>query len=147
MVNTRIRRALGCAPCDRIAADKAAMLALPPVPPATGWRSSARLARDHYIRLDSNDYSVHPAVIGRRVEVIADLGRVRVLCGGQVVADHERAWAWHQTITDPAHHAAAKALRRQRAGVLRPVPEPQVEQRSLDVYDAALGTGADGGAA
>jgi hypothetical protein len=123
------------------------MLALPPVAPATGWRSSARLARDHYVRLDSNDYSVHPAVIGRRVEVVADLARVRVLCAGQVAADHERAWAWHQTITDPEHHAAAKALRRQRAGVLRPVPEPQVEQRSLAAYDAVLGTGADGGAA
>jgi transposase len=146
-VNTRTRRALGCAPSDRIAADKAAMLALPPVAPATGWRSSSRLARDHYIRLDSNDYSVHPAVIGRRIEVVADLDRVRVLSGGQLAADHERAWSWHQTITDPEHHAAAQALRRQRARVLRPAPEPEVELRSLDVYDALLGTGADGGAA
>ena len=56
--------------------------ALPPVAPATGWRISTRLARDHYIRLDTNDYSVHPAVIGRRIEVIADLQRVRVLCDG-----------------------------------------------------------------
>ena len=31
MVNARRRRALGCAPTDRIAADRAAMLALPPV--------------------------------------------------------------------------------------------------------------------
>jgi len=147
VMNTRTRRALGCAPADRIAADKQAMLALPPVAPATGWRSSARLARDHYVRLDSNDYSVHPGVIGRRVEVVADLARVRVLCAGQVAADHERAWAWHQTITDPEHHAAAKALRRQRAGVLRPAAEPEVEQRSLALYDAVLGTGADGGAA
>jgi hypothetical protein len=43
MVNARTRRALGCAPAERIAADKAAMVALPPVPPVTGWRSSARL--------------------------------------------------------------------------------------------------------
>ena len=50
-----------------------AMLALPPVAPATGWRSSTRLPRDHYVRLDGNDYSVHPAVIGRRIEVVADL--------------------------------------------------------------------------
>ena len=85
-------------------------------------------------------------MIGRRVEVVADLDRVRVLCDGQVVADHERAWAWHQTITDPEHSPAAKVLRRQRAAVLRPVPEPR-SQRCLAVYDAVLGTGADGGAA
>jgi len=139
VVNQRRRRALGCAPADRIAADKAAMLALPPVAPATGWRFSARLARDHYIRLDSNDYSVHPAVIGRRIEATADLGRVRVACDGKVVADHQRIWAWHQTISDPAHVAAARQLRRDRAGVLRPVPEPEVEQRCLGDYDAALG--------
>jgi transposase len=145
VVNTRPRRALGCAPADRITADRQAMLALPPVPPATGWRLSARLARDHYIRLDANDYSVHPAVIGRRVEIIADLASVRVLCEGKVAASHDRLWARHQTISDPEHVAAARMLRRQRAAVLRPVPEPEVEQRDLAVYDTALGL--DGGVA
>ena len=145
MVNQRRRRALGCAPADRIAADRAAMLALPPVPPATGRRFSARLARDHYIRLDGNDYSVHPAVIGRRIEVIAGLGRVRAVCDGKAVADHERVWAWHQTISDPAHVAAARALRERRAVALRPVAEPEVEQRCLADYDAALGV--EGGVA
>jgi hypothetical protein len=57
--------------------------------------------------LDSNDYAVNPAVIGRRIEVVADLDRVRVLCDGRVVADHERIRAKHQTITDPQHLAAA----------------------------------------
>jgi transposase len=145
MVNTRPRRALGCSPADRITADVAAMLALPPVAPATGWRFSVRLACDPYIRLDSNDYSVHPAVIGRRVEAIADLQRVRIVCDGKVVAGHERIWAWHQTISDPEHIAAARSLRRQRVGALRPAPEPEVEQRSLAVYDTALGL--DGGVA
>ncbi len=139
VVNTRVRRALGCSPADRITADRQAMLALPPVPPATGWRSSARLARDHYVRLDSNDYSVHPAVIGRRVQVTADLDRVKVTCEGRVVADHERIWAWHQTITDPAHLAAARALRRERMTVIRPPREAEVQIRSLADYDAALG--------
>jgi transposase len=145
IVNARTRRALGCAPTERITADRAAMLTLPPVAPATGWRASTRLARDHYIRLDSNDYSVHPGVIGRRIEVIADLHRVRALCDGKVVADHERVWAWHQTISDPEHVAAARALRRERVGVLRPVGEPDVEQRALSDYDTALGL--DGGVA
>jgi len=138
--NARPKRVLGCAPADRITADKAAMLSLPPVPPATGWRSSSRLARDHYVRLDSNDYSVHPAVIGRRIEITADLQRVRVLCEGRIVADHARVWARHQTITDPAHLAAATALRQYRGAVLRPVTEPDVEQRRLADYDIALGT-------
>jgi Mu transposase-like protein len=111
VVNTRTRRALGCAPSDRITADRQAMLALPPVAPATGWRASTRLPRDHYIRLNSNDYSVHPGVIGRRVEIIADLARVRAVCDGKLVADHERIWAWHQTISDPEHVAAATPLR------------------------------------
>jgi transposase len=147
LVNTRVRRALGCAPADRIAADRAAMLGLPPVAPQTGWRSALRLPRDHYVRLDANDYSVHPAAIGRRVEVVAGLDRVRAFCGGQVVADHERSWARHQVITDPEHKAAAAALRRQRVGLLRPVgQEPEVEQRSLSVYDALAGGDGEGAA-
>jgi len=147
LVNTRTRRALGCAPADRIAADRHAMLGLPPVAPETGWRSSLRLPRDHYVRLDANDYSVHPAAIGRRIEVVAGLDRVRAWCGGQLVADHERAWSWHQVITDPGHKAAAAAMRRQRVGMLRPVgPEPEVEQRSLSVYDALAGGDGEGAA-
>jgi transposase len=145
LVNARPRRALGCSPAERITADKQAMLALPPVAPETGWRTWTRLARDHYVRVDSNDYSVHPAVIGRRIEVTADLARVRVLCDGQVVADHERSWAWHQSIGDPAHIAAARAMRRQRVTALRRAPEPEVEIRALGDYDAALGV--DGGVA
>jgi transposase len=146
-VNTRPRRALGCAPTDRIAADLAAMLPLPPVAPATGWRTSTRLARDHYVRLDGNDYSVHPTVIGRRIEVVADLHRVRAVCDGRIVADHERIWAKHQTISAAEHVAAARALRAQRVGVLRPAPPAgEVEIRPLSDYDTALGL-TDGGVA
>jgi transposase len=145
IANGRTKRSLGCAPAERIAADKAAMLALPPVAPATGWRASTRLARDYYVRIDSNDYSIHPAVIGRRIELIVNLDKVKALCDGRLVADHERAWAWHQTISDPEHVAAAKMLQRQRVGVLRPVVEAEIEQRCLADYDTALGL--DGGVA
>jgi transposase len=147
LVNTRPRRALGCAPTDRIAADLERMLPLPPVAPAIGWRSSTRLARDHYVRLDGNDYSVHPAVIGRRVEVAADLARVQVRCDGRLVADHERIWAKHQTISVDEHVAAARALRAERIGLLRPAPAAgEVEIRPLSDYDTALGL-TDGGVA
>jgi transposase len=137
--NRRWRRSMGCAPAERIAADKAAMLPLPPVAPATGWRASLRLPRDYYLRYDTNDYSVDPAVIGRRIEVAAGLERVRAFCDGRVVADHERIWARHQTLTDPARWAAAQALRRQRLSVVRPPAEPDVQIRCLADYDTALG--------
>ncbi|HET8591663.1 MAG TPA: IS21 family transposase [Nakamurella sp.] len=136
-VNTRWRRHLECAPADRIAADRAAMTGLPPVAPVTGWHKTARLPRDYYVRLDGNDYSVDPAVIGRRIQITADLARVKVTCDGRVVADHERIWARHQTLTDPAHLAAAAALRSARR-LLAPVPGPagaEVEYRDLAVYD------------
>ena len=145
ITNTRQRRVLGCAPSDRIAADRQAMLGLPPVAPVTGWRASTRLARDHYVRIDSNDYSIHPAVIGRRIELVVDLGHIKALCGGRLVADHARLWAKHQTITDADHLAAAKLLRRERIGLVRPVAEPEVEQRSLSDYDIALGLASDSG--
>ena len=140
--NTRWHRRLECRPSDRIGADRAAMIALPPLPPVTGWHKTARLPRDYYVRLDGNDYSVDPAVIGRRIEVRADLARVRVSCDGRVVADHERCWAKHQTLTDPAHLRAAKALRSARRLAAVPVPRPdEVEQRDLSVYDQITGQG------
>lgn len=134
--NHRQHRVLRCRPADRIEADKAAMLPLPPVDPVTGWRTHARLPRDHYVRLDTNDYSVHPAAVGRRIEVVADLARVRVWCAGRLVAAHDRIWAKHQTISDPAHLAAAKAMRRNRFDVLTLPSQVEVEQRLLTDYDA-----------
>jgi transposase len=137
--NHRQHRVLGCRPADRVQADKAAMLALPPVGPSIGWRTSTRLPRDHYVRLDGNDYSVHPVAVGRRIEVTADLARVRVWCAGTLVADHERVWAKHQTICDPTHVEAAKQLRRQRFDVVGPPAHVEVEQRRLTDYDTLLG--------
>ena len=140
--NTRWHRRLECRPADRIGADRAAMIALPPVPPVTGWHKTARLPRDYYVRLDGNDYSVDPAVIGRRIEVTAGLDRVRVSCDGRIVADHERCWAKHQTLTDPAHRQAAQALQSARRLAAVPVPRgDEVEQRDLAVYDLLSGSG------
>ena len=83
LANNRQHRGLGCRPVDRIDADRAAMVALPPVAPTVGWRLTTRLPRDHYVRLDANDYSVHPSVVGRRVDVTADATHVEGLCDGK----------------------------------------------------------------
>ena len=113
LANARVVRTIKTRPVDLLDADRAAMLPLPPVAPAVGWVNRVRLGRDYYVRVDSSDYSVDPAVIGRFVDVTADLARVEVRLDGRLVADHDRVWARGMTITDPAHVAAAKVLREQ----------------------------------
>ncbi|MEV6299568.1 IS21 family transposase [Actinoplanes sp. NPDC051861] len=137
--NQRVHRRLQARPVDRIDADRAAMLTLPPVTPVVGWRLSTRLPRDHYVRLDANDYSVHPSAIGRRVDVGADAEQVAVTCDGREVAAHARCWAAHQSITDPLHRDAATLLRavHRQAGV-SPV-RTEVEHRDLADYDRMFG--------
>lgn len=66
------------------------MVALPPVTPTTGSRLTARLPRDHCVRLAANDHSVHPSVVSRRVDVSADLIQVSAVCDGREVARHPR---------------------------------------------------------
>ena len=91
------------------------------------------------MRLDTCDYSVDPAVIGRMVDVRADLDRVTVTCEG-LAACHDRSWVAHQTITDPVHKAAADAMRaeRLRAKLAVPAAAVEVEQRDLSRYDALV---------
>jgi hypothetical protein len=75
------------------------------------------------------------------VEVGADLDRVRVACDGRLVADHQRCWARHQTLSDPAHLQAAAQLRRDRAvvGAASRRDPDEVQLRCLADYDAAFG--------
>ena len=144
IANGRVVRTIKARPIDLLDADKAAMLPLPPVPPAVGWVNRVRLGRDYYVRLDSNDYSVDPVVIGRFVDVTADLDRVEVRHEGRLVAGHERVWARGMTITDPTHVAAAKVLREQFQQP-RPATDPHEELvRDLTDYDRAFGL-IDGG--
>jgi len=134
--NNRIHSTLRCRPSDRIAEDRAAMMALPPVLPDPAWRETKRLGRDHWVRVGTCDYSVHPRAVGRRVEVRMDLEELAVTCAGDEVARHTRSWAKHRTITDPAHELARKVMRVFAAAV---ADNDDVEVRDLTVYDRATG--------
>ena len=143
LANARVVRTIKAAPVDRLDADRAAMLPLPPVALHLGWRTKIRLGRDYYVRLDTNDYSVDPAMIGRMVDVAADLHRVRVRAEGRVVAEHGRVWARGVTLTDPAHVETAARLRAQ-------FQQPRAAAagddliRDLSDYDRAFGLACDG---
>jgi transposase len=142
LANQRMVRTIKARPLDLIQADRAAMLALPPVVMGLGWREHVRLGRDYYVRLDSSDYSVDPTAIGRMVEVTADLDRVRVRLDGRVVADHARVWARGSTVADSAHVETAKLLRQQFQQP-RPAPAGDDLHRDLADYDRAFGLGGE----
>ena len=94
-----------------------------------------RVPPDPYLRFDTNDYSLDPGFVSRRVEVRVSQQRVSatVLDTGEIAATHERSFAKHRTITALEHARALKVLRGERRGV-----EIEVQQRSLDVYDALM---------
>ena len=139
IANARVVRTIKAKPVDRLEADKAGMLALPPVAPAVGWANRVKLGRDYYVRLDSNDSSVDPALIGRFVDVSADLSQVQVHHQGRLVVAHDRVWARGVTITDAAHVAAAKVLREQFQQPRPAVAADDVLVRDLAEYDRAFG--------
>ena len=138
--NARKHRGLGCRPIDRWNTDFAGMVTLPPTAPATGWAATVRLGRDHYVRVDSNDYSVHPSVIGRKVAIRADLETMWVHCDGLRVADHQRCWADHQTLTDPDHRHAATLMRARRRLIATEPADALVAYRDLADYDRIFAT-------
>lgn len=54
-------------PTEPLTQDKAAILALPLIPPVTGVAARVRPLRDCYVRMGTKDYSVHPRAVGRFV--------------------------------------------------------------------------------
>ena len=145
--NTRTVRALGGRPVDLLDTDRQAMTVLPPMNPQVGLSQRIRLARDYYVRVDTNDYSVDPRVIGRFVEVTASPTTVEVFCDGQLVARHDRSWARRGVVTDPVHVATAHQMRlaladqrRAQQGNSRQHSDGHVVAlRALPDYDALFG--------
>jgi hypothetical protein len=109
------------------------MAPLPERLPDTARRWTTRFPPDPHLRIDTNDYSLDPALVGRRVEVMVDQRTVSAACldTGEVACRHARVFARHRTITALEH---ARALK-----VGRGVPtETPVEIRPLDRYDALI---------
>jgi transposase len=135
--NVRVHSGLRCRPSERIDEDRAAMMTLPPLLPDMDWHHDLRLPSDHWVRHQTNDYSVHPKAVGRRVHVRADDAQLVVTLGTEVVARHERVLASHVTVTDPVHDRAREAARALASAPK--VAEVGVEVRDLAVYDRVTG--------
>lgn len=132
--NRRLVRATGTRPAEAFTTDFQAMTILPPLAPITGLRTRVRLGRDYYVRVDGNDYSIDPRVIGEFIDITATPMTVTATCDGNQVAFHRRSWAKHTNVTDPRHQEAAQLLRahyRQQAAPRRHHDGHPVALRSL----------------
>ena len=131
-VNARTHRTLRERPVDRLAQELAVMAPLPARLPDTARRWVTRVAPDPYLRVDTNDYSLDPAFVGRRVEVVVEQRTVTALAldTGELACRHARVFARHRTITALEH---ARVLRAGR----QPADTP-VELRPLARYDALI---------
>ncbi len=131
--NQRIHGTTRVRPAEAIFEDRGAMMTFPPVLPDPSWRFTTRLPRDHYVRVDTNDYSVNPRFVGRRVDVGVTLDEVVVTCDGIEVARHRRCLAKHQTLLAASH---ARILRQIRAETVKvKAVDIAVEERDLGIYD------------
>jgi hypothetical protein len=92
------------------------------------------VAPDPHLRFDTNDYSLDPNLVGRRVEVRAGQREIVAVAldTGELACRHERCLAKNRTITALEH---ARTLRQRRR---EPERELVVEQRPLAVYDGLI---------
>ena len=132
-VNARRHKTLRERPVDRLAAELEVMAPLPEAMPDTARRWVTRVPPDPHLRVDSNDYSLDPALVGRRVEIAVDQRHVTAVAldSGELACRHDRSFAKHRTITALEHARALKSARRAPA-------EMAVEVRPLARYDALI---------
>lgn len=128
--NARTHKTLRCRPVDRLVEERGVMRPLPEQQPDTDRRWVLRVPPDPHVRFDTNDYSLDPNLVGRRVEVRASQREIIAVAldTGELACRHERVFAKNRTVTALEHARALRARRRQ-------ADEDEVEVRPLAVYD------------
>jgi transposase len=131
--NARTHKTLRARPIDRLLEEQEVMRPLPDHEPDTDRRWVVRVPPDPHVRFDTNDYSLDPELVGRRVQVRVTQREIVAVAldTGELACQHERCFARNRTVTALEH---ARTLRQRRG-------EPEellVEQRPLSVYDQLI---------
>jgi transposase len=131
--NARTHKTLRCRPIDRLVEERQALARLPEPMPDLDRRLVTRVPADPHVRVDSNDYSLDPRLVGRRVELRVSQSEVAAVAldTGELCAHHERSFARHRTISALEHRRTLRELRGAHS-------EPDVEARPLSRYDALI---------
>jgi transposase len=135
-VNARVHRTTRAVVAQRLVEERERMRSLPAILPDSDRRFVTRVPSQPYLRFDTNDYSLDPRLVGRRVEVRVTQSELTAVAldTGELAGRHRRRFAKHLTFTDPAHQRELERLRRER----RHGSDVEVELRPLARYDALI---------
>ena len=135
-INQRVHRTTRAVVAERLAEEHALMRPLPAAMPGSERRFVTRVPAQPYLRVDRNDYSLDPRLVGRRVELRVSQSELIAVAldTGELAARHARVFAGGLCFTDPAHQAALQRLRGER----RRGRDVDVELRPLARYDQLI---------
>jgi transposase len=120
------------------------LLALPEHPLQIAHRSMVVSDKTIYVRFDSNDYSIHPSVVGKDLSLIATDTLIRLLDGSVEIARHTRSWDRGERVTDPAHARAVLDQKSRGTGHSARTPLEIVVPEATAFVDAAFADGQHG---
>ena len=104
VADVRTHGTTGEAPCQRFRIEQAFLSPLANRPPFGAPTDLTRKVNvDCAVALDTNSYSVPWRLVGSTVRLSVSGGKVRIHCGGELVACHEIADGRHRRIVDPTH--------------------------------------------
>jgi transposase len=121
-VNAQTHSEICAVPSQRLVTERELLGPLPSLRPRIGRVTLRKVDRLSCVRIGSARYSVPTRLIGRRVEVAAVDGRVRVLDGDEIVADHALVAPGEASVQDD-HYGGARPDQPRRA--LRPRTEAE----------------------
>jgi hypothetical protein len=91
---------------ERFKRDRAALLPLPAARFEACDKTTVRVSSISLVRYRTNDYSVPTEFGHRQVLVKAYVHRVVIVCGSEVIAEHQRSYEREATAYDPLHYLA-----------------------------------------
>ncbi|HZU72099.1 MAG TPA: IS21 family transposase [Acidimicrobiales bacterium] len=131
-VNAAVHSEIAAVPAERLLTELRLLGELPSLRPTIGRAELRRVDRLATIRIGGARYSVPKALKGARLAVVAGDGRIKILDGDQIVADHAVVGPGEASIVDD-HYGGPRPDRPRRA----PRPRTEAQRAFLGLGPAA----------
>ena len=133
----RTLRRTGARVGDAAAVERGFLRALPDPRPDVALHFETRASIDGFVRVDTADYSVPPAYVGRRVSVRLSARQVEIFSEGASLYVHRRSFLPADVVLAPAHGRATRLAREARDRLER--GDHEIPSIDLSRYDALVG--------